>query len=77
MSRFPKVRNEKVIDTLKISRAIYGNCLKGAISNYNLKSYAMRELLPFFSSLGHHRLDHDVKVTAEVFVSMMGKVVEG
>ena len=71
----PTVDPARVIDTLKISRDLYGNRSADALTNHNLKSCAMRERSPTYSSKGHHRADHDVKVTAEVFASMMEKVL--
>ena len=44
-------------------------------STGSLKGSPSRERSPSFSSVGHHREDHDVKVPAEVFASMMWKFI--
>ena len=54
---------------------MYGNRPCRQITNHNLKPCAMRERLPSFSSVGHHRADHDFKVTNEVFACMIGKII--
>ena len=71
----PVVDQKRVVDTLNISRMMYGRKPTEHIKHHNLRSCAMRERSPSYTSSGHHSAGQDVEVTAEVFASMMGKVV--
>lgn len=58
----------KVIDTLEISRTLYERDEK-----HNLNICVERERVRLGKE-GFHSADFDVRMTAKVFVSMMGKV---
>ena len=62
------VSDEKVVDTLSISRALYGRS-----ERHNLSVCVSRERVDVDEE-GFHAADFDVRMTARVFVSMMGKV---
>ena len=63
---------ENIIDTLKISRAMYGRKVK-----HSLAHCARRERVNEFKPSGYHSALHDVRVTAAMFFSMIKKVVKG
>ena len=71
----PVVPDDWVIDTLNISRGVYGRRPAEPLDKHNLRHCAMRERAETFSVKEYHSASHDVTVTAEVFVSMMGKVL--
>lgn len=62
------VPDEKVADTLNISRKMYGE------KKNTLQDCADRERVIVRGKEDYHSATYDLKVTAEVFVSMMGKV---
>ena len=66
------IDGNKTIDTLKISRIMYGRNRK-----HTLRDCCMRETVDAFSGAGYHSALHDVKVTAEVFFSLLKKIVKG
>lgn len=66
------IDGNKTIDTLKISRIMYGRNRK-----HRLSDCCMRENVDAFSRTGYHSALHDVKVTAEVFFSLLKKLVKG
>ena len=68
------VSEERIIDTLNISRVLYGRRPAEPLDKHNLRHCAMRERSASFSLKEYHSASHDVTVTAEVFASMMGKV---
>ena len=70
--RFLKKRigQEKIIDTLRMSRALYGTDVK-----HKLPDVAKREGVQFKPGR-LHRADEDVRITAECFVRMARKIGE-
>ena len=60
----------KIIDTLKISRIMYGRKVK-----HTLADCARREQVNEFDASGYHSALHDVQVTAAMFFSMVKKIV--
>jgi len=66
------IQGDKIIDTLRISRIMYGRDRK-----HTLQNCSVRENVDAFSRAGYHSALHDVKVTAEVFFSMLKKLVKG
>jgi len=69
---FDPVDPEKIIDTLKISRIMYGRTVK-----HTLADCARREQADEFKLNGYHSALHDVRVTAAMFFSMVKKIVKG
>ena len=63
---------ERVLDTLKISRDLYG--MK---AGHSLGKCANREGVGIFDCSTYHSASHDARVTAEVFVSMLRKIADG
>ncbi len=62
------------IDTLSISRTMYGRRPSGVLDKHNLRVCSKRERVKSFSAKQYHSASHDVSVTAEIFHSMMSKV---
>ncbi len=67
---FDLVDPEKIIDTLKISRTMYGRNVK-----HRLSDCARREKVDEFDTTEYHSALHDVQVTAAMFFSMVKKIV--
>jgi DNA polymerase-3 subunit epsilon len=67
---FDLVNPEKIIDTLKISRTMYGRNVK-----HRLSDCARREKVDEFDAAVYHSALHDVQVTAALFFSMVKKIV--
>ena len=68
---YPRIKGERIVDTLKISRIMYGRDKR-----HRLADCARREKINKFSQDEYHSAVHDVKATAEIFFSMIKKLAE-
>jgi len=69
---YDRFKGKKIVDTVKISRQMYGRERK-----HKLLTCARREGIERFSKEHYHSALHDVQVTAGVFFSMLKKIARG